>query len=83
MSPSIRSVAALYDYSTEWIPEDKEFVATVSEFPFLSWMESTKEKALVGLQSLLNEVVRDMISNGEPVPGVSVSSKLAFDLAGV
>jgi hypothetical protein len=33
------SKVAQYRYSVQWSPEDQEFVATVLEFPFLSWLD--------------------------------------------
>lgn len=62
------SIAAHYKYDVVWSPEDKEFVATVAEFPSLSWMDEDQVGALVGLRDLLGEVVEDMRRNGEEIP---------------
>lgn len=62
------SVVAHYRYSVAWSPEDEEFVATVAEFPSLSWMEEDQIEALIGLERLIREVVEDMQANGEDVP---------------
>lgn len=43
-----------------WSPEDEEYVATVAEFPFLSWLDPDKEKALRGLDRLLREELADV-----------------------
>lgn len=46
-----------------------EYVATVAEFPSLSWLEEdSPESALKGLQRLVADVVQDMRNTGEPVP---------------
>jgi predicted HicB family RNase H-like nuclease len=62
------SLVAHYRYSVTWPPEDQEYVATVSEFPSLSWLDENKEEALRGLEKLLREVVEDMHAKGEEVP---------------
>ena len=60
--------AARYTYQINWSPEDKEFVATVDEFPMLSWLDRSPNQALIGATSLVEEVLFDLISNQEPVP---------------
>ncbi|MFE4543423.1 type II toxin-antitoxin system HicB family antitoxin [Arthrobacter sp. NPDC056727] len=62
------SLVAHYRYSVAWSPEDEEYVATVTEFPSLSWLDTDKEEALRGLERLLQEVVADMAENGEEIP---------------
>ena len=37
-----------YRYSVEWSATDSEFVATIAEFPSLSWLASTQIEALRG-----------------------------------
>lgn len=61
-------VVSHYTYRVTWSPEDDEFVATVVEFPSLSWLAETQVEALEGLQTLLGEVIADMQENGEDVP---------------
>ena len=51
-----------------WSPEDDEFVGTCVEFPFLSWLAPTQEGALLGVRAVVDEVVRDLLENGEQVP---------------
>jgi predicted RNase H-like HicB family nuclease len=63
-----RPVVEHYRFSVEWSAEDDEFVATVAEFPSLSWLEPSQGKALEGLQGLLREVIDDMLTRGEDVP---------------
>lgn len=57
-----------YTYQTFWSKEDDSFVATVFEFPGLSWLEETPETAVQGLRSLVEEVMEDMLASGEQVP---------------
>lgn len=60
--------SALFTFRVTWSPEDDEFVATVVEFPSLSWLASTPEDALSGLRRLLDEVIADLETAGEEVP---------------
>lgn len=62
------SIVAHYRYSVAWSPEDNEHVATVAEFPSLSWMDEDQIGALKGLEVLIREVLEDMHANGEAFP---------------
>ena len=57
-----------YTYRVTWSPEDGEHVALCAEFPFLSWLAATPEKALAGIRRLVGEVVADMQTAGETIP---------------
>lgn len=57
-----------YTYRIRWSEEDGEYLATVAEFPSLSWLEGDMQDALTGIISLVDEVVRDLEGSGEPVP---------------
>jgi predicted HicB family RNase H-like nuclease len=57
-----------YRYSVEWSPADNEFVATVAEFPSLSWLASTQVDALRGLETLVESVITDLRESGDDVP---------------
>lgn len=57
-----------YTYRIAWSAQDSEYIATVVEFPSLSWGAKTRESALDGLTSLVEEVLRDMMAEGEEVP---------------
>ena len=57
-----------YTYSIKWSPEDNEHVALSVEFPSLSWLASTPQAALAGMQELVRDVVADMKENGEAPP---------------
>lgn len=57
-----------YRYSVQWSSTDREFVATVAEFPSLSWLASDQVDALRGLQQLIATVIADLANAGEMVP---------------
>jgi predicted RNase H-like HicB family nuclease len=57
-----------YTYRVTWSQEDREHVGLCAEFPSLSWLAPTPEKALAGIRRLVGEVVADMQATGEPVP---------------
>ena len=57
-----------YTYRVVWSTEDGDFVATVAEFPSLSWLAASQVEALQGLEALLAEVVDDMQAEGEDIP---------------
>jgi hypothetical protein len=57
-----------YTYRVSWSGEDGEHVATVVEFPSLSWLHLDQNKALRGLVDLVNEVVADLEATGEAIP---------------
>ena len=57
-----------YTYKVSWSPEDNEHVATVLEFPSLSWLATSQAEALSGLIDLVRETLADMRANGEMLP---------------
>ena len=57
-----------YEYVVTWSEEDQEFVGGCIEFPSLSWLATTGEAALAGITELVDEVVADLVQNGEAVP---------------
>lgn len=57
-----------YAYRVVWSAEDGEYVATVAEFPSLSWLHADQTKALSGLVDLVSQIVADLESVGETVP---------------
>lgn len=58
----------LYTYRVTWSDDDQEFVALCAEFPSLSWLASTAEKALKGIRNLVSSVLKDLRSSDEEVP---------------
>lgn len=57
-----------YTYRITWSPEDNEYMATVAEFPSLSWFDPDQTEALHKLVNLVAYVVADMKDAGEPIP---------------
>lgn len=57
-----------YTYRVTWSDEDNQCVGLCAEFPSLSWLDATPEKALRGIRRVVAEVVKDMQANREPVP---------------
>lgn len=57
-----------YTYRVTWSPEDGEHVGLCVEFPSLSWLAASPEKALSGIRKVVSTVVKDMQSSGEDVP---------------
>lgn len=57
-----------YTYRVTWSGEDGQYVGLCAEFPSLSWLASSPEKALRGIRKIVANVVEDMGANGEPVP---------------
>ena len=48
--------------------EDVEYVGLCAEFPSLSWLDATPEKALTGVRALVRQVVADLKRNEESIP---------------
>jgi len=59
-----------FTYRITWSDEDKEYVGICLEFPSLSWLARTPERALEGIRKIVEEAVDDMRNNNEtpPVP---------------
>lgn len=49
-----------FSYSVFWSEPDQEYVATVAEFPSLSWLHADPIKALRGIRDLAISVARDI-----------------------
>jgi len=56
-----------YTYRVTWSEEDSEYVGLCVEFPSLSWLEASPEKALRGIRQVVAEVMADLEAKGEPV----------------
>ena len=63
-----------YMYRVMWSEDDGEFIGLCAEFPSLSWLASTSEKALKGIHSAVEECVQDMAQNNEDIP-VPISTR--------
>jgi len=57
-----------YTYRVTWSQEDNQCVGLCAEFPSLSWLAATPEKALRGIRKIVAEVVEDMQASDESVP---------------
>jgi len=60
--------AERYTYRLAWSAQDAEFIATVVEFPSLSWIARTRAGALRGLTSMVEGILQDMREGGEEIP---------------
>jgi hypothetical protein len=60
--------ATRYTYRVTWSAEDGEHVATVAEFPSLSWLASTPVWALAGLADVVRDVLADLAASGDRFP---------------
>ncbi len=57
-----------YTYRITWSADDQEYVGLCAEFPSLSWLEGTPEKALKGIRSVVSAALKDMHTAKEEVP---------------
>ena len=57
-----------YTYRVTWSEEDKEYVGLCVEFPSMSWLDKSQEKALLGIRKVVAETVMDLKRSKEPVP---------------
>ncbi len=64
-----------YTYRVLWSDEDEEFVGLCAEFPSLSWLAPTSEKALKGIRSAVKDCISDMNKNNEEIPSPLTARK--------
>ncbi|MFZ0614080.1 MAG: toxin-antitoxin system HicB family antitoxin [Desulfobacterales bacterium] len=57
-----------YTYRVTWSEDDNEYVGLCVEFPSLSWLADTPEKALKGVRKLVADALLDMAKNSEAIP---------------
>jgi len=62
------NIAEHYTYRVQWSKDDNEYVATVAEFPSLSWLAASPSEAISGAISLVGDVIEDLKESSEPVP---------------
>jgi len=62
--------ATNYTYRVFWSEEDKEYVGTVAEFPFLSFLDKDHHKAFDGIIDVVDNVLALYVEDNEapPVP---------------
>ncbi|TNF68993.1 MAG: type II toxin-antitoxin system HicB family antitoxin [Gammaproteobacteria bacterium] len=57
-----------YTYRVTWSKEDNEYIGLCAEFPSLSWLDTSPEKALEGIRAVVRDVLLDMQTSGEKIP---------------
>lgn len=57
-----------YAYRVLWSDEDEEFMGLCAEFPSLSWLASSPEKAFKGIRAAVKDCISDMNKNKEELP---------------
>ncbi len=57
-----------YMFRVTWSNDDDEYVGLCAEFPSLSWLAPSPEQALTGIRQVINDVIRDLAANNEPIP---------------
>ncbi|CAA6805176.1 MAG: Unknown protein [uncultured Thiotrichaceae bacterium] len=57
-----------YTYRVTWSEGDQEYVGLCAEFPSLSWLEKTPEKALKGIRQLAHQCVEDLRADHQEIP---------------
>jgi predicted HicB family RNase H-like nuclease len=66
-----------YTYRVTWSAEDNDHVGLCAEFPSLSWLAPTPEKALSGIRRVVADVVTDMKASGEEIPQALAEKKFS------
>ncbi|MCL2137403.1 MAG: antitoxin HicB [Coriobacteriia bacterium] len=57
-----------YDYRVIWSESDSVYIATVAEFPSLSYIDVGQTAALAGIVDLVGFILKDMESNSGEAP---------------
>lgn len=57
-----------YTYRVRWSAEDEAHIATVAEFPSLSWIAEDAGEAFSGIRDVVSAVLADMAESGETPP---------------
>jgi len=57
-----------YTYRVTWSEEDQEHVGLCVEFPSLSWLEDTPEKALKGIRGLVRNCIKNLQDEAQDIP---------------
>ncbi len=65
-----------YTYRVTWSEEEQEYIGLCMEFPSLSWLDKTPEKAFDGIRRLIGDIVLDMQKNDENIPAPIAIIKL-------
>ena len=57
-----------YTYRVIWWEEDGEYVGLCAEFPLLSHLDETPEKAFAGIRDVVAFAVEILQEDGDPIP---------------
>lgn len=57
-----------YTYRITYSKDDNEYIGFCAEFPSLSWLDKSQNKAFNGIQKLVKDVLIDMEQTGETPP---------------
>jgi len=52
-----------FTYRVTWSSDDKEHVGLCAEFPSLSWLAPSPEKALSGIRKVVADVLKEMTAS--------------------
>lgn len=66
-----------YTYRMTWSEEDQEYIGLCAEFPSLSWLEKSPEKALAGIRKLVKECIVDLAASDEDIPEPLATKKFS------
>ena len=65
--PRTEPVEEGYNYRVFWSEEDQEYVATVAEFPLLSYLDPDDREALKGIKDLVRDIIKNGTASSEEV----------------
>ena len=71
-----------YTYQVTWSAEDDEYVGLCAEFPSLSWLASTPDKAFSGIRDSVADCVADLQATGE-IPPVPIADRASVGGANI
>ncbi|RLA09060.1 MAG: toxin-antitoxin system HicB family antitoxin [Gammaproteobacteria bacterium] len=57
-----------YTYRVIWSEEDQEHIGLCAEFPSLSWLSESPQKALEGITDVVKKCIEDMQQHNESIP---------------
>ena len=68
-----------YTYRVTWSAEDNEHVGLCAEFPSLSWLAPTPEKALSGIRRVVADAMAEPAGEVEDVDGALLPQRVELD----
>lgn len=66
-----------YTYRVSWSDDDGEYVGICIEFPSLSWLDCSHERAFKGIRKVVAGVIVDMEANKEKPPDPIAAKKFS------